>query len=209
MLRIILKIFLLIILASAGYLAYGYYNYQKGDYHDLGIRYNLGIFENTINNKLKIEIKDREKLFYGVKIKASGEHKVSQNFSNEEISSLINYANEMKGGLKDFQIKFVGNNICEASFYYSGLDHKIFVPIFIRAELIYTNNSSVNFKFDEVSVGDFKLPKIARERMANSFNEYINITLAGIDIFEIEKLGIDKDKVYFSGTLPTKIEGYE
>jgi len=209
MLRTIFKIFFSLVFLVAGYLAYGYYYYQKGEYHDLGVKYKSTDYNNALQNKLKVEIKDKNELFYGAKIKGQGEQKKEEFFTNEEVTALVNFTNESKGSIKNFQIRFMGNNDFEAAFHYSELKYRLFVPVYIKASLAYAGSNTVYFKFNEIYLGDFDLPKFLRERVANNFNLYINNTIGSMDVFEIEKLEINKDSVLFKGLLPTKIEGYE
>jgi hypothetical protein len=209
MFRLFFKMFFILVFLIAGYLAYGYYYYQKGEYQDLGIKYKSSDYNNAINNKLKIEIKDKNELFYGAKTKGTGEQKKEEFFTNEEITALVNFTNESKGSIKNFQIKFTGNNDYEAAFHYSNLKYRLFIPVYMKASLAYVGSNTVYFKFNDIYLGDYKLPKFLRERAANNFNLYINNCFGGLDVFEIDKLEINKDSISFKGLLPTKIEGYE
>jgi hypothetical protein len=209
MLRFIFNIFLLLVILAAGYLAYAYYNYQKGEYRDLGIKYDIFTFDKVVKDKLKIEIKDKNELFYGAKIKGQGEQKVDLAFTNEEVSALVNFTNALKGRIKNFQIILIGNNDFEASFYYSDSNYKLFIPSYVKGSLSYTGGNSAYFKFNEIYLGDYKLPKIFCNRIANDFNIYVNNTIGRMDVFEIDRFEIEKNIVYFKGLLPTKIEGYE
>jgi hypothetical protein len=192
-----------------GYLAYGFYNYQKGEYRDLGVKYTIDNYNNALQNKLKIEIKDKNELFYGARIKGEGEQKKIEAFTNEEITALVNFTNESKGRIKNFQIRFLGNNEFEASFYYFDIKLGLFIPVFIKSSLAYAGGNTVYFKFNEMYLGGYKVPKILANMALNNFNLYINNTIGGMDIFEIQKLEILTNEVFFSGILPTKIEGYE
>jgi hypothetical protein len=209
MIKLLFKMIILVIFLVSGYLAYAYYYYQKGEYQDLGIKYKSSDYNNALQKKLKIEIADKNELYYGAKIRGDGEQKKEESFTNEEVTALVNFTNESKGSIKNFQIKFIGNNNFDVSFHYSNLKYKLFIPVFIKASLGYVGNNTVYFKFNEVDLGNYRLPKIFRERAINNFNLYINNTIGGMDVFEIEKMNIDKDMVYFKGLLPTKIEGYE
>jgi hypothetical protein len=207
MLRFIFRLLILIILALIGYSTFAYIQYQKGAYRDLGVKYQMADYESAIK-KLKINIADPTRLYYGVFIKGRGENKVDDTFSEKEVTAFLDIANREHGPFRNVQVKLLSANRFEASFHYTGGKYNLPGPIFFSGDLELTGNDGIVFKFDEIFAGDFKLPKFARERMSGSFNRYIHDVIGNMDVFNVEKLSLGDGKADFKGLIPSNIESY-
>ncbi len=203
--KIIGIIFGILLIAIIGYGIYSYSAITRGELKDLGVRYTEADAEYAIKDKAGVDVPNLSKVYFGSNFISEGKVYVEQTFTDAEVSAIQNYANEKAGPFKHVQIKFIGDDVVEASGYVDDPRVTIPGPVYVRGKVIQTGPKSFTTNIESLQVGNYKVPKAIIQQANTEFLEYVNGILDGIDGLNIESVKINNGSVDFKGTLPAKV----
>jgi len=172
---------------------------------DLGVTHDEADFVN-FKDKIGMSLAaDPSHLCFTCEVRYSGKKEADFSLTNEELSAWFDGLNSQAAVISGTQIKVEpGRASIVTNVHYQGVVY----PVFASGGVQKAGSQSVKIDVDAVKLGKVPIPQSVAVRIEEALNQFANQKLAEMDNLEIEKLGLQKDKLHFKGTLPGEASSY-
>jgi hypothetical protein len=124
--------------------------------------------------------------------------------SSEEITSMMQATNNVKGPLKNMQVKLGTNNEMEMSAFadLESYGYPLKGPVYLKGTFLKDSSSSVNINIREGSFGLIPVPENMLKQGGDGIEQQINRQLLAMPGLRIDTLEINNGKLHYRGAFP-------
>jgi hypothetical protein len=124
--------------------------------------------------------------------------------SSEELTSMMQETNNLKGPLKNMQVKLGNNNQMEmsADADLQKYGYPVKGPVYLKGTFEKSGSGSVNVIIREGSLGLIPVPESVLQQAGDGVEQQINHQLGSMPGMRIDTLGIQNGQLHYSGAFP-------
>jgi hypothetical protein len=124
--------------------------------------------------------------------------------SSEELTSMMQATNNVKGPLKNMQVKLGNNNQMEmsADADLQKYGYPVKGPVYLKGTFEKSGSGSVNVNIKEGSLGLIPVPESVLQQGEDGVEQQINHQLAAMPGMRIDNLEIQNGQLHYSGSFP-------
>jgi hypothetical protein len=124
--------------------------------------------------------------------------------SSEELTSMMQATNNVKGPLKNMQVKLGNNNQMEmsADADLQKYGYPVKGPVYLKGTFEKSGSGSVNVNIKEGSLGLIPVPESVLQQGEDGVEQQINHQLAAMPGMRIDDLEIQNGQLHYSGAFP-------
>jgi hypothetical protein len=124
--------------------------------------------------------------------------------TSEELTSMMQATNNVKGPLKNMQVRLGSNNQLEMSAYadLQKLGYPVTGPVYLKGTLEKAGSDSVRMSVSEGSLGLIPIPADMLKQGENGIEQQVNRQLASMPGMRIDTLSIDNGQLHYTGAFP-------
>jgi hypothetical protein len=124
--------------------------------------------------------------------------------SSEEITSMMQATNNVKGPIKNMQVKLGSNNEMEMSAFaeLESYGYPLRGPVYLKGTFFKGSSSSINIHIREGSFGLIPVPENMLKQGEDGIEQQINRQLLAMPGLRIDTLEINNGKLHYRGAFP-------
>ena len=124
--------------------------------------------------------------------------------SSEELTSMMQATNNVKGPLKNMQVRLGNNNQMEmsADADLQKYGYPVKGPVYLKGTFEKSGSGSVNVNIKEGSLGLIPVPESVLQQGEDGVEQQINHQLAAMPGMRIDDLEIQNGQLHYSGAFP-------